>query len=548
MRKEIQRRQALTSNMVNPDLLNQCPPRADADGFLCAYLETFEPIYRNLHVPTFHQDYDAFWQAPNDSTMVFRLKLSLVFAIGTTFCQDHQDYEIWSRSAHAWVHAAQWWLSGPSEKLTYTVDGVQIACLLVLARQVTSVGITSWSGMDIALRLAMAVGLHRDPATFPALSQFDSHIRRRLWYTALELSMQSAIGSNTPFTMTTEHYDTAIPDDIGDECFVEKDGSFVCDRNLSGDQRLPRQYPRGGVCLRMNIQRLEIEFIPVRLRVLEIVNGFRRDYDYEEAIELSDKLRKHCDEVTAYNDFSAQWLDICTRRYILLLHRPFLMRARTNPQYYYSRKICLESAMVISWYADYFLHLPAWPQWQMGKLMIVMRGPLNGALSLDMIMILGLEMTTQFEEGHKFNIVHHSPAAELARAQREPVMKILRHIQEQLLQIIALGLPSMKRYGYVTALLGQLDALNARSTSLMHGDEPENVAEEVTKTVHQAVGKLKPLLAATLARLPADETGAAGGPVYVDDFNFGDTDSAFGSIDQHLFPGLDLDAMLNWDL
>jgi hypothetical protein len=46
------------------------------------------------------------------------------------------------------------------------------------------------------------------------------------------------------------------------------------------------------------------------------------------------------------------YLDLLTRRFLLALHLPFAVQARTKPQFYFSRKIALEAAMVIISYPE----------------------------------------------------------------------------------------------------------------------------------------------------------------------------------------------------
>jgi hypothetical protein len=50
---------------------------------------------------------------------------------------------------------------------------------------------------------------------------------------------------------------------------------------------------------------------------------------------------------------------------------------------------------------------------------------------------------------------------EVVKAHRAPLIRSLEHIQEQLLHIIALGNPSLKRYNFLSAILSQIRAMES---------------------------------------------------------------------------------------
>ncbi|KAJ4417245.1 hypothetical protein N0V82_006278 [Gnomoniopsis sp. IMI 355080] len=86
-------------------------------------------------------------------------------------------------------------------------------------------------------------------------------------------------------------------------------------------------------------------------------------------------------------------------------------------------------------------------------------GSLRGALSLDVIVTLAYELKIQFKEEELREGSVYDPARELARAGREPMIRCLENIREQLAKSIAKGDPSLKRYVMVSALVSKLKAL-----------------------------------------------------------------------------------------
>jgi hypothetical protein len=161
------------------------------------------------------------------------------------------------------------------------------------------------------------------------------------------------------------------------------------------------------------------------------------------------------------------FLDMQIRQYILALHRPFMLQAQKDPRFHFSRRVCQESAMIIATYAER-LRLPSDSLDDLSKLMVMSIGSFRGPLSLDIISVLGLEVVSQLEEtgsgpsSASIGLNHTlalDPLAELARAQRAPIIRLLEHIKDQLLQIIKLGHPTLKRYIFLAGILSQIYAM-----------------------------------------------------------------------------------------
>lgn len=97
-------------------------------------------------------------------------------AIGTSFCPESSGWHAWS-----WIELAQAWLGPLIDKTHANISGVQIACLLLLARQSSNFGDYFIGGqVGALLHLAMETGLHIDPSLLPGTSFYDQEMRRRL--------------------------------------------------------------------------------------------------------------------------------------------------------------------------------------------------------------------------------------------------------------------------------------------------------------------------------------------------------------------------------
>ncbi|EXJ57851.1 uncharacterized protein A1O5_12409 [Cladophialophora psammophila CBS 110553] len=133
------------------------------------YVSHFESTFRILHVPTFWKEFERFWASSAEISRAIFLQIQLVPAIGSSiFLESSQDDPIPTRSlVYQWVQSAYNWLSGPTEKGRLSIDGLQVQCLLVLARQVLAIGADLlYITMGHVIRMAIQMGLHRDPRHF----------------------------------------------------------------------------------------------------------------------------------------------------------------------------------------------------------------------------------------------------------------------------------------------------------------------------------------------------------------------------------------------
>lgn len=150
------------------------------------------------------------------------------------------------------------------------------------------------------------------------------------------------------------------------------------------------------------------------------------------------------------------------------------------------------------------LNLPLAEPDDFSSLMVHGSGHSRGGLGLDVIVALAFELITQIQEdgpGRAPGQPSYDPARELARAAREPIVRRLEHIREQLFQIIALGKPSLKRYGIISVLLAHIKALEAG------GNAKAALHEAIKEHMEKCLNLLRDYLAAhtSQAQEPADK-------------------------------------------
>ncbi|KAL4880313.1 hypothetical protein BJY04DRAFT_219307 [Aspergillus karnatakaensis] len=482
------------------NLRGTIPGREQCDELVACYMRTFEGVYRVLHGPGFWREYEAFWRRESTSSTTmsaFFVKLLLVLSIGTVFytATTVSSKEETHQLTQKWIYAAQWYLSGPSASSTVNLDGLQIGCLLLIARKASGLGASPWLSAASVMRMAVGMGLHRDPAVYAAsLSTFQAEMRRRMWATILELVLQEALDSATPALVP--EFDTRAPMDVDDGDLERMDTGTVMASTTAGKSQTERSRMTD-----TSLQILLYSSVRLRIQILDVIHNSQH-HSYQETLDLGAKLRTAVREVAAffrpqtqnrdrpsnssmleYTHFHAGLLNIQLQRYILAIYAPFTTPAenRKDPRFYYARKMCLEAAERIALYADVLkLETPVETPSDLGRLFMSGKGSYKGPLSLDVLSVLGVEIITQLEEGD----------VDVDTA-RDGLVQRLEHIHTQLFHIVSGGTPSMKRYGLLAAILGEIRALKegSRTGVGVQQDREGDVKRAVYEAVVRSFGE-----------------------------------------------------------
>lgn len=317
---------------------------AVATPLLETYLSTFELAHRVLHIPSFRRDYDRFLADPTTTPLSFKIQLQLCLAIGASMRDPR--FELRS-TAIQWVYEARLWLIMPPEKDRISVTGVQVMCLLHIARQAVGVAPgVAWPDVGSLLRSAIFAGMHRDPARLPAMTVLRAEVRRRLWATILEISLQTAIDAGAPPLVSQDHYDTEPPSNLDDDELTDEPEPPER-RSVPSDRHT-----------QTSLQLLLLAHIPVRLAVARFANDFRSSNSYDEALRLHERITTACHDTSRrlvrlvaetgssaapVTVFHQRYVELTTRRLILALHYSFLEHIH-DPAYFFSRKVLTDVA------------------------------------------------------------------------------------------------------------------------------------------------------------------------------------------------------------
>ena len=455
---------------MNPNFKDYIPPRDISDKLVSLYLRTCESIYRILHIPSFLEEYDAYWRDPASATTSSAIQIVLVMAIGTCFYQEEGNEELRSM-AQQWVYSAQSWTAAPFEKSRLNLPGIQIHCLLVLARQTNAVGgDVIWTASGTLLRTAFAMGFHRDPKHFPKIPLFVAEMRRRIWATTLEMAIQTSLEAGMPPLIACDDFDTEPPANIDDE------------QIWGGTTALPPSKPNY-VYTQTSIQIILARSQRTRLRIVHLLNKFQFGPSYDSVLSLDREVTEACDDacrlMKVYSAserrptaFQRILLDILIRRYLLHMHIPFCVQSKVDPRYYYSRKVCLEAALAIFFHSG-TEDLPPGHDPRIvddyTRLKLV-GGGIFKEIMLHAATIITIELILQLQDDIKSGL----PPSIQRKATREPLYQAVRDIITLTAERIREGENNAKGHLFLSAASAQIQAMT-------DGIRPEDVVPEAAK-------------------------------------------------------------------
>lgn len=386
----------------------------------------------------------------------FVVRLLLVLAIGTCF---HEGPTTSGSSLHEssaqWILAANLYLSAPVEKRHLNLGSIQNHCLLLLALQTNAVGgDLTWITAGSLVRSAMSVGLHRDPVQFPHMSVYRTELRRRLWYTTLEIAVQASLDSGMPPMISCSDFDCEPPSNI-DDCQFDENTTSV------------PQVQCGAMFTETSMIRTLARSLPLRIETARILNGLHSDTSYQATIDLGDKLTQACRANSilfqAYSKtssmghhkpsaFAIKMVDTLCRRFLLSLHTPFTHKAAFDYTYYYSRKVCLDTSLLLLSYATLSsASNPAAQYDDFTRLRLVGRGSFRSVL-IHAIATVCFEVITDLREDSSPLTLAISNDQRL-QAVRETVTLTWLRVQ--------LGETSVKAYVFCGCALAQIEAMQA---------------------------------------------------------------------------------------
>ncbi|KAL4894751.1 hypothetical protein BDV59DRAFT_163801 [Aspergillus ambiguus] len=467
------KRQRPSRKCLPPDIFRSFPDVAVMDDLVRLYFATFESCYRILHYPSFIEEYHRSKNDLKHANSSFIVELILIMSATGVMHADANIRDDITAKSRDWIQIAQTWLSAPLEKDRLTWKGIQIHCLLLLARQVTRLGADLvWISAGSLMRMAMQMGLHMDPNHMAQMSLQEKEIRRRLWYTILEMNVQAALDSGMSPMINTGDFNTLPPSRMSDEDIKgsSAQGELQCETH--------------GVSYQKPLLPLLADSLPLRLNVTKVLNSLQVEPSYDEVLRLDKDLTAACRTATTAlehtqsatskshtSQFAISHFTHLLRRFTLCLHFPYALQATQNPIYTYSQKLCFDAALDIVSLLDDKLYT-----------CLLLTG---GGMFRDLItrgaFIIYLELTSDMD----------ADASLLSRirkrARQEPVLRDAQRVAQYAKERMRHGETNVKGYVFIRMATAQIEALFDGSPQ---EEATMNAARESLETCRQILSDM----------------------------------------------------------
>jgi len=376
------------------------PPRTLVDRLIARFFEVKEPAWVIFHIPTFMKDYKIFWDNPLDATQTWVGLLFGMCSHGAMYF-DIAGQELPGNFGSASL-AFEEYKYRAAQSLTladYTTPGsYKIQAMLLyfgteyLRRHDFILGTSTV--LAVIVRLAVHMGMHRDPKHYPNMSPYEGEMRRRIWLLLWQIDVQVSFQFGVPSNIHPGWYDTEPPRNLHDEDFHE---------NI---KELPPSRPE---------TERTVSLVPIlRGRLLEAFSKITaittaatagKRTSYAEIMRIDKELEDFHSNIPStfrYLPFSQSlvdpvevimnryWFDLSYQKCRIVLHRKYICLARREPRYEYSRRACIDAATQTLRH-QYDIHCETQPDGRLANdRWFVSSLSMHGFLLADMILCLEL--------------------------------------------------------------------------------------------------------------------------------------------------------------
>lgn len=351
-KKLILRERSHVVNGLDEEIYRILPEKKIVDQHVSMYFQAWETSYRILHEPTFWCDYQAFWETQSRENSSASFAVILVYIVAITKCAGPNDANDFVGDCSADRDEAStivtscdaWFARQPRKR--FSLSFFQLQCLSVLAKRVNCLRLKQdWVSTGEVMRLALATGLHRNPALLACgrISEFEKEMRRRLWITIVELELQSSIDTGLPSAISGLYFDGQPPANLPDDAFLPETPQIPAGR--------PSEHFTSASYLSITL-----ESLPLRLHLLQLLNNPTNSLQYSDVLHYDNQINALLSSIPAWEDpralTASALLSLQLRQFLLILHRPYARLAAKHQRYSYSLTVCIDvSSIILSQYS-----------------------------------------------------------------------------------------------------------------------------------------------------------------------------------------------------
>ncbi|KAJ5114478.1 hypothetical protein NUU61_000237 [Penicillium alfredii] len=360
-----------SKSLSRPEIIASLPSKYTTDLLVARYFNSYDPATHILHGPTFQAQYNKHWEDPSQTELVW---IAMLFGMmRLAMLSYHRESDEPPEFRGKAMDMAGSFRNSVAQCLTladYTKPHPYLIEALVFHlhgdfSQNREADISVWVLTGVIVRLAMRMGYHRDSKMFPNITPFQGEMRRRVWSFVRQADLLFSFQVGLPCMIRSTDSDTELPRNLYDDDFDEDCKELPPPRPLN--EPTPISYL-------ITKARLSCGFGRVNEQTSSVASS-----SYDKVMEIDAELRRSRDMVPdhlqirpieecqldpsnlimsrfAVNipsrlpNIETMYIDCCQVMTVYhkaqcVLHRPYVVRARENPRFTYSRRTCIDSAM-----------------------------------------------------------------------------------------------------------------------------------------------------------------------------------------------------------
>jgi hypothetical protein len=219
---------------------------------------------------------------------------------------------------------------------------------------ITAADENRWLLLGLTIRVAMSMGLHRDPRQFPAIPPGEGEMRRRLWTMITCMDLLSSIQIGLPCMIKKDECDTKLPMNLHDDEIGENITTLPPERGSNELTGVGYMICKASMAMTL-------------WEVIQQVNSVHARPPYDVVLKLETEINERYEQIPAFLQLKSPeesvqdpaWLiiqrynlEILRHLAILNLHRPYAAKSRHNPRFMHSYRQCVNSAVILLKHQD----------------------------------------------------------------------------------------------------------------------------------------------------------------------------------------------------
>lgn len=227
---------------------DELPSRDFCDEALKWYFRGYHPLVPLVHVPSFRQDYEQFWnslRADNQNRMnllsLTTTILSFVYA-GVVVSREQQHLTLPNLSVLETTSRLHRLISRALKLARFphapTLDTLRAYMIQQSIRLKAEEPLTSLAFVGLSLRAANILGLHKDPKHFPQLDMIVGEVRRRIWWQLVHIDVCIAVNAGLPPLIDWHGWDVQPIAELKDDLIGTANG-VEYEKDIKEGKRFP---------------------------------------------------------------------------------------------------------------------------------------------------------------------------------------------------------------------------------------------------------------------------------------------------------------------